>query len=280
MHPAHSHFDRVLVAVICGLAASAALADWNPGDPHKMQNVFLPDLSEFGVDMNASDDGGSGRYILFDDFYCGETGPITDIHLWGSWKNDVLPGGSADNVTFILSLHENNNGEPDLSNGWVKTFAPGEFTSRVYASGLQEGWNEPSSGDYAFPGDTVCWQYNFQIDAADAFVQQYDEHYWLNVTAIPTEDDTYWGWKTTPITSPERGHNARWTYESSPWDDVHEPMSSGNMMSYPDGHPYGPPNGYDWWNAEPVNFAFVITPDPATLGMLMLGSLALLRRRG
>lgn len=279
MHTWRFRWSRALcAAVVGGLIIPSALADWDPGDGHKMVDAYPPDLSTNGLDMNVSLGGSSGRYILFDDFYCDQTGPITDIHLWGSWKDDLPPDGDADNVTFILSLHENVNGEPDITGGWVKTFNPGAFTSRAYATGLQEGWATPG-GDYQFPGDTVCWQYNFQIDPAEAFVQTYDEHYWLSVTAIPADENALFGWKTTPIDAAGRANNARWTWELSPWDDLHQPMGAGNSMVYPEGHPYGPPNGYDFWNAEPLNLAFVITPEPSTLGLLALGGPTLFRRR-
>ena len=47
--------------------------------------------------------------ILADDFECTQSGPITDVHIWGSWWNDQLPRfqgvTSANNVEFKLSFH-------------------------------------------------------------------------------------------------------------------------------------------------------------------------------
>jgi hypothetical protein len=42
---------------------------------------------------------------LADDFPCFSTDYITDIHIWGSWLNDILPGGAAPNpnVAFVLA---------------------------------------------------------------------------------------------------------------------------------------------------------------------------------
>lgn len=273
------------VVVVCGLLVPAVSADWNPGDPHKMDDVFLPDLSDLGMDVNASftpTGGGEGRYILFDDFLCGQTGPITDIHIWGSWLNDLYPDNCAGNVTFILSLHNNIKGDqeswPDLSNAWVKTFTPGDFTFRPYAVGLNEGWMDPD-GTYIPGADTVCWQYNFQIDESEAFWQQYDKRYWLNVTAIPTDANTRWGWKTTAVDAEGKDNLARWTYEMSPWDNEHNPGEQLNYLVYPNGHPNGPNPPDHWWTAADVGFAFVITPEPGMLSLLALGGLALLKRR-
>ena len=79
-----------------------AQADWNPGDPAKY--VQLPDLSTSqpgaitGMDVNATWQNTSTVVppvpvypfvkVLADDFPCTMTGPITDIHIWGSWLND------------------------------------------------------------------------------------------------------------------------------------------------------------------------------------------------
>ena len=33
-------------------------------------------------------------YILADDYLCTQTGPITEIHIWGSWYHDRVPFGT------------------------------------------------------------------------------------------------------------------------------------------------------------------------------------------
>jgi len=272
-------------AGICLVLVAVASADWDAGDPHKMDDVFLPDLSAVGMDVNASwtpAGGGEGRYILFDDFLCAQAGPITDIHLWGSWLDDAYPDNDPGNVTFIVSLHNSITGDqeswPDLSNAWVRTFCPGTFTVRPYATDLEEGWMDPD-GTYIPGADTVCWQYNFQIDESEAFWQDYDERYWLNVTAIPTVATTWWGWKTTAVDAEGKGNWARWTYEMSPWDSQHDPGEQQQYLVYPNGHPNGPNPPDHWWTADGVGFAFVITPEPGTLTLLALGALAVRRRR-
>src|SRR5205085_7160156 len=32
----------------------------------------------------------NGQWVLADDFICTNTGPVTDIHIWGSWLNDLV----------------------------------------------------------------------------------------------------------------------------------------------------------------------------------------------
>src|SRR3990170_7895753 len=93
----------IMLAVVL-LLGTTVLADWNPGDPAKW--VQLPDLQPTGVDVKAT-----YPKVLADDFLCTSTGPITDIHIWGSWLYDrlpVIPGttvGDPNNVSFRLSIH-------------------------------------------------------------------------------------------------------------------------------------------------------------------------------
>jgi hypothetical protein len=68
---------------------------------------------------------------------------------------------------------------------------------------LLEGWYDPSVPYYLFPGDTVCWQYNFMIPEEWAFLQvgtpQQPVVYWLVVEAFPMDmnPDIQFGWKTS-----------------------------------------------------------------------------------
>jgi hypothetical protein len=82
------------LAMACvALLAAPAIADWNPGDGHKMHFPQLPD--EDGWDVNATTNG--DPYVcLADDWMCSQTGPVEDIHFWGSWKHG--------NVGQILGL--------------------------------------------------------------------------------------------------------------------------------------------------------------------------------
>ena len=90
-------------AVLFSLAALLILAvpawaDWDPSQPFKW--VQFPDLSATGIDVNASNE-----FILADDFECTQPGPLTDIHLWGSWLYDHLPFDEDPlGVRFILSI--------------------------------------------------------------------------------------------------------------------------------------------------------------------------------
>jgi hypothetical protein len=159
--------------------------------------IQWPDLDPTGMDITAVP-----PFILADDFLCTQTGPITEIHVWGSWYHDVLPGDPS-NVSFTLSLHADIPvgpfgwsvpGEPL----WIREFQPGAFVVQLAAGGLEEGWFEPP--DFYDPmGDTQCWEYIFFLDEGE-FIQLGSESdpivYWLNVQATPLGDGAF-GWKTS-----------------------------------------------------------------------------------
>ncbi len=236
----------LMVVVLVGVFSSVSSADWDEGNPSKMDYVYLPDLSVNGTDVNVSD-----GLILIDDFICAESGLILDVHIWGSWLNDVKPNGDPDNVTFYLSIHSNNNGQPSELLWWDH-FGSDRFTSRLYAEDLSEGWMQPDNGSYIFPGDSQCWQYNFYIDPEEAFEQEWDTRYWLDVQAMPGNETAKFGWKTTAIDAPETGNWARWNSDKSPWDPGYDPWDTWMLLIYGLDHPYA---------GQGVNFSFVITSD-------------------
>ena len=229
------------------LAISAA-ADWDLEDPWKW--VQLPDLAPTGMDVNAS----FPYYILADDFLCAETEPITDIHIWGSWYHDYLPNDfDPYGVDFVLSIHGDIPADlsptgysiPD-SVLWYRYFsgAAGEFQARIWEEGINEGWFEPPF-TYEFPGDHVCWQYNFFIDEAEAFIQEGTPDnpvvYWLDVQAMPEDTQAWFGWKTSLD---------QWN-DDAVWGEGEEPYQGPwYELIYPEGHLY---------QGESIDLAFVIT---------------------
>ncbi len=232
------------VLVVLGLLlwAPAARPDWNEGDPYKMHYPQLPDLAN-GIDVMA-------YWLLADDFLCTSSGPITDIHIWTS--NPSFLGTKVN-----LGIWTNNPG--DLNGGfstpgiqkWGKIFQIGEYTIREVATGLNETWWDPMTGQSGI--DTTVFQYNFFIDPKDAFKQEKGQIYWLTLYANA-------GWKTT--------------YQ--PWNDVAVYWDTGDArwerIAYPEG------TGFR-------DMAFVITtPTPPSLlllgsGLLGLGALGWRRRK-
>lgn len=207
-----------------------------------------PDLDPTGIDVCAT-----YPYILADDFLCTVTGPITDIHVWGSWLGDILPGGGGsvgdpNNVTFTLSIHEDVPAGPNNPSHpgkvlWWRTFRPGQFTVHQHAANLREGWMYPPS-DYDPLGDSVCWQYDFFI-AEEPFIQHGTQEnpkvYWLDVQAMPEGQMAKFGWKTSKF---------HWNDDAT-WGQGQEPfMGPWQELRYPPNHEFYP---------QSIDLAFAIT---------------------
>ncbi len=263
---------RWFAAVVAVLAVSSlvAMADWEPGMPSKW--VQLPDLTPNGMDVNATYQlGGTGQptppfiKVLADDFLCRETGPITSIHIWGSWLGDIVNP----NTFFKLSIHDDVPAGVDAPYShpvpiprWQQEFVPGQYIMRPYASG-QEMFYEPNT-DTIIGSDTVCFQYNFPI-VNDPFIQQGTSTspivYWLDVQAFVPGTEVF-GWKT----SPDDWNDDAVFADTDALGNLIGPMPPPvywKDMTYPAGHPYG--------DDTSINLAFVIVPEPG-IGSLLLGS--------
>ncbi len=60
-----------------------------------------PDLTELGVDVSAT-----FTNLMADDFECTQTGAITRVVVWGSWRdNEYPPEGGPGSAPFMLSFH-------------------------------------------------------------------------------------------------------------------------------------------------------------------------------
>ncbi|MBM4019398.1 MAG: PEP-CTERM sorting domain-containing protein [Planctomycetes bacterium] len=275
------------VAVLAGSAA----AHWIEGMPFKW--VQLPDMRQdgWGIDVNATDvnppgvgPSGQPARVLADDFLCTSTGPITEIHIWGSWKYDVLPGNLPTNIAFRLSIHSDvpagvPHPEDPLRRSvnysrpgpllWQRYFQPAEFTVQPYGPEILEGWYDPVTGQYVSNADDTCWQYNFVVPLEYAFVQTGSTAnpvtYWLDVDAsVPAADAGQFQWEFGWKSSQDHwGDRAVWREDSmGPWEWYD--------MKYPRYHPL---------EGQNLDMAFVILPEPATLAFLGAGLTGLLIRR-
>ncbi|UCD93871.1 MAG: hypothetical protein JSU69_08875, partial [Candidatus Zixiibacteriota bacterium] len=128
--------------------------DWQPGDPHKMHFPQLPD--EAGWDVNAT-----YPVVLAEDWRCSQTGPVEDIHFWGSWKHDMV--GQV--LWFILSIHRDIPADqnpagysmPGEQLWWREVW---DFGVTGYDPPSMEGWYDPSTGE-VYPNDHIHYfQYN------------------------------------------------------------------------------------------------------------------------
>ncbi len=270
----------LIAAVALMFVAAPATADWDPGDDFKMHFPQLPDL-ENGMNVLASTIWGAAgepprQKVLADDFECTQTGPITDIHIWGSWLDNIFPWGNATsgttfqdpgNVAFKLSIHDDipkddNNpySRPVLPALWETIVMPSQV--RFWANSTERFFDPNFNEVIGF--DTQVYQYNFFFDEAEAFWQQGTKErpitYWLNVTAMPFDDLATFGWKTS------RDH---WNDDAVYWDEG--PFGATTPLEL-----------FDPFTGESLDMAFVITPEPGTVVMLLgagLMGLAVYARR-
>jgi hypothetical protein len=237
-----------LILIVAIGVAGPAMADWEPGDGHKMHFPQLPDME--GWDVN-----GTFPKILADDWMCSETGWVKDIHFWGSWREDLV--GEITNLH--LSIHSN---IPDGGQGysvpgdelWSVDLLPGAWVEKFWGEGPQ-GWYDPNTGYWNKPDHYGVWQYNVFLPDSQWFWQEKDEIYWLDISVTLADPNfTHWGWKTSLDHFMD---DATWKdYGGDFWYELRDPITQ-----------------------ESLDMAFVITPGPGTLALLALAGMTPRRRR-
>ena len=155
-------------------------------------------------------------YVLADDFVCTNTGPVSDIHLWGSWLNDFAMSNS---ITFWLGIYDdvpagsgNTFSHPGTNLLWQQTFSPGQYAETVWTNNAQELFIDPGSSN-ALSSDSVVWYYCFY--PTNAFEQTGTstnaKTYWLAAYAqYPAVGGPKYGWKTTPTVLNDTSVHAIW----------------------------------------------------------------------
>ncbi len=233
------------LAAVCVALPSAVLADWDPGQDHKMHFPQLPD--PHGWDVYAT-----WPKVLADDWLCTETGPVTDIHVWGSWRRDRESPIEAIRVSIHADDRTGEYSKPGKLL-WERFFTTGEFTVRDYGRGRQ-GWYNPNDGSYELNDHFTFHQINI-MPIKDPFIQKAGNIYWLDISVVPQYRHAQWGWKTS------QDHFE----DIAVWGDYPDPFWKPLV------DPFG----------KPLDLAFVITPEPQSLVLLIVGGMfcALLRRR-
>lgn len=257
--------ERLLITALCVLFASTmAFGDWDPGDGDKMHYPQLPD--PFGWDVYADATQAWGPGSVADDWLCSEDGPVADIHIWGSWSQDMI-----DPITNVyVSIYSDVPG-PDASdipgldaNGlefsmpgtllWDRDFSATQINVRDYGDGDQGFYVPQDNASGVWPNDhNLFHQINIEnID--DPFQQVEGTIYWLEIQVTHVNADPWWGWKTT---QDHFNDDAVWyDYSTDQWRELRDPSTD-----------------------ESLDMAFVITPEPGAICLLGLGGLALIRRK-
>jgi uncharacterized repeat protein (TIGR01451 family) len=138
-----------------------------------------PVTNEYGVDVYMPKEH---ERQLADDFLCDETGPITGISTWGSWKSDILPRSLEFNLGIWSDIPASVTGEYSTPGEelWSANFTQGEYEASLYELDTDELFWDPSE-TYSNGSDTKVWRYDFSIDPSMAFIQHKGQTYWLVV---------------------------------------------------------------------------------------------------
>jgi hypothetical protein len=199
--------------------AGTAFSDWNEGEPYKMHYPQLPD--PFGWDVAFLS---VVPLELADDWECLETGSVSDIHFWVSWRGDVY-----DPIIGIQARIYSNNpvglsgwSEPDQLL-WSRDFQAGQFTERLYDVGLQ-GWYDPYTLEVITDDHWGYYQINI-TDISDPFIQQVGEIYWLGLEIVTAGGPV--GWKTA--LPPNFMDDAVWRQPAGPWTELRDPLTLDSL---------------------------------------------------
>jgi len=204
----------VLLIATSVIIANRSAADWQEGNDYKMHFPQLPDL--YGWDVNAT-----WPLVVADDWMCTATGYVSDIHFWGSWRNDTI--GTIN--SFWIGIYSDVPSNQTMYSHpgellWSRWFHPDEWIEVANETPqYTEGWYDPHTGKWWKPNHWMYFQYNI-ANITDPFVQWNGTIYWLAISANVTGG--YWGWKTS------QNHwtdDAVWSWiDEIYWTDLWDPQ--------------------------------------------------------
>jgi hypothetical protein len=259
------HIKNLIALSIIGFVAflgmavftAPASADWNAGDPTKMLNPQLPDPHGWDVRFNEITQ-------VADDWICSETGAVDDIHFWYSWKNDLI--GSFNHVHVIIyddvPASPTNTFSHPGNILWARAFEPTEITTRLVDSTDVQGWLDPPN--HGIPGNHVnMYQANIENihNVVNPFIQREGHVYWLGLMVYPNSSNEYTtGWKTSLDHFNDGAVYVVGNIGADNWAKLSDPFTQSNL-----------------------DMAFIITPEPGTITMLvgcgLIAIISILRRR-
>lgn len=208
-----------------------------------------PDTDMTGIDVSATT-----PFVLAEDFECTQQGPIIEIGILASWRNDYLPWGTDPTaINFSLAIHDDIPAEESPTGYSI----PGEvlweccpaedFTAQVWEEGIEEGWMNPPDG-YMYPGDWTCWLYRFGMQGVEPFEQtgspEEPQIYWLQLQATPHDSAAFFGWKTS---TDHWNDDAVWGQGANPY------QGPWQELRYPPMHDFA---------GQSIDLAFYVMTEP------------------
>ncbi len=203
----------VTIALVVCFVVAPAVADWWPGDDYKMHYPQTPKQGGWDVEFAGS--------RLADDWRCSETGPVTDIHFWISWMDDMVQ--PIDDIR--IGIWSNNPVGPwgySIPNQllWERIFTFGDITIVEWEPDIQ-GWFDPSSGGYMPDNHIRRFQINIE-EIPDPFIQQENVIYWLEIDFGPLP---HVGWKETD----DHWNDDAVFWYSPNWWELRDPITGGSI---------------------------------------------------
>jgi hypothetical protein len=201
------------------------------------------------------------RVPIADDWQCSETGPVSDIHFWTSWAQDNIGQIGWLNIEIFNDIPDPDPANPQTfsmpgASLWSHKFLASEFTVRPYGTGNQGFYDPPPSPSWSLNDHQQYQQINI-VDIVNPFYQEEGKIYWLSISADWEGIQASVGWKTSLNYFNDAA--VYWNDVDKVWLPLYDPSLAGSV---------------------PLDLAFVITPEPATLILLGLGALALIKRKG
>ncbi|NQV31364.1 MAG: cadherin-like domain-containing protein [Phycisphaeraceae bacterium] len=209
------------------------------GQSRRLKWAQRPDTTGHGVGIRVDRRDGALR-ALADDFLCTDPGAITEVHLWGSWLNDIqgqikqirLSIYSDDPVGKEGSDPENPYSMPDVLL-WQEAFKRDQIEERLYTTVKSgEYWWDIAYQTLIPAAQTQVWQVDITMQEGTAFQQkgtrQTPQVYWLEAQ-VDTEAGQF-GWTTR-----------RWPAHFNDSAVLRTNLSSKRpwqALRYPASHPY------------------------------------------